>query len=146
RRSNPRARRYPPGAGRAAPAPPRARTQVRARPILVFFSCVTSQESRSVGLSDCSSLFADDVQYVIQVGFQEEMSAVEEFDARIRCVPPERRGTGRTKVFIVLPPDGQHGDAGRSQPVMDPRVQLAITGVVGEQGKLCSIDAGPSHL
>src|SRR5699024_11809015 len=99
-----------------------------------------------VGLSDGSPPFADDVHDVIQVGFQEEMSAVEEFDARIRCVPPERRGTGWTKDLVVLSPDGQYGDFGSSQPVMDLRVQLAIAGVVGEQGKLCSIDAGPSHL
>src|SRR5690625_3310716 len=105
-----------------------------------------SSEQIGWSVADCSMPSTTDVPDVIEVGFQEEMPAVKEFDARIRGVPTKRRGAGRTKDFIVLPPDGQHGDAGRSQPDMDLRVQRAIAGVVGEQGKLRSIDAGPSHL
>src|SRR5690625_989187 len=83
-----------------------------AHPRVLLMRHLTSEQ---IGWSvpDCSSPFTNDVHDVIQVGFQEEMPAVKEFDARIRGVPTKRRGAGRTKDFIVLPPDGQHGDAGQ---------------------------------
>src|SRR5690625_991763 len=51
-----------------------------------------SSEQIGWSVPDCSSPFTNDVHDVIQVGFQEEMPAVKEFDARIRGVPTKRRG------------------------------------------------------
>jgi hypothetical protein len=45
---------------------------------------------------------------VVEVGFEEEVSAVDEFDASIRGVAGERRGAGGGEDLVVPTPDREH--------------------------------------
>lgn len=59
--------------------------------------------------------FPDDPDYVLQVGFEEEVAAVDQLDARVGDVSPEGFGAG-----------GRVDAERNSPPVVDP-VQLPIS-------------------
>src|SRR5690606_36114455 len=82
-----------------------------------------------------------------EVGFQEEVSAVDELDARARNIAPERFSTGRAEDFVVRPPDGENRHLRPTEPLMKPRIQHAVGGVVAEQVELGAITAraGEKH-
>src|SRR5579862_4137814 len=75
------------------------------------------------------------------VGFQREMSGIEEAHARLRQVALERLGTRRQEERIVLAPHREEGRLVRAEIALEGRVERDVALVVAEQVELRLIRA-----
>src|SRR5204862_4470002 len=82
----------------------------------------------------------------VQVAFQQEVAAVEQADLGAGRVGGEGERAVGTEDRVVTAPHRQYRDLAVAQPGVQLRVQREVGGVVGEQGQLHQVVAGPGHL
>ena len=82
----------------------------------------------------------------VEVTFEQEVAAVQQAYLGARRVGGERERALGTEDLVVAAPHGQQRDPAVAQVGVQLGVQREVGGVVGEQGQLDQVVAGPGHL
>jgi hypothetical protein len=73
---------------------------------------------------------------LVDMGFEQEVAAVEQLDLCIRDVVAEGFGAGGREDLVVSAPGGEHRDTRSAQPFVRGGVEVDVGAVAAQQGQL----------